>query len=273
MVILASLIGVGVAAIFIYKQMGNSVNVTKTAPNKTRGIVPSFAQGARLPATAGQAPDESEHHAAVATLADSSEWHFAEFSDKVRYIDVTYDEGRKTARLKVNTVLSSKPEVAYSAIPDSDVNNEPGNGLTDPGSRFITDPNTGRVIGVDGRVGAAMEVRRAQAVRWEQQNNRINIPAPEVRVASPVMQDGQPVFDSSRPVHAAIPPSTYLPTRKALPVEAGNRPNQIGFDADAAGSDDPAPTRRAVPIRQGANTLPQNQRFPTSDQRSDYGRN
>lgn len=258
MIVAASLIGLGGAAVFIYRQMGNGVAVSKPAPAKEH-VAADQDDDARPRLTPVQPDDSTARHSAAPTVAESTEWHFAEFSDQPRYIDVTYDGGKQHARLKVNTVLSSKPDVqavdapaalSSSVVSDSSPNDENDNGptLSDPGSHYIIDKNTGRVVGIDGTAGAAMEVRRAQPVA-PPASPTIRNPVPEVRVASPVMQYGRPLFEGDRPVQAAIPASNYVPTRRALPVNPGDADdNPPAFNAAAELADDGTPVQRATPV-------------------------
>ncbi len=268
MVIVASLIGVGGASVFIYRQMGNHLSLTKTPPAKETTLANGDTGNTVLPNLVPIQPT-SEAHSATPTVADSTEWHFAEFSDQPRYIDVTYDGGRQHARLKVNMVLSSKPELANSsalvtdeAAPDEsspiDTDTPPGVPLSE-GSRYIVDKDTGRIVGIDGTAGAALEVRRAQPVTSSlpATANTIRNPEPEVRVASPVLQLGRPLFDSDRPVQAAIPTQKFLPSRKAIPVT----PEEVAEDADSTSAtsavaesayadNSPAPRRAKATFRE-----------------------
>lgn len=263
LVVVASLIGLGGAALFIYKQMGNHVSFAKTDPTKQDALA-SDPDPKSVPV---QSDMPAERHAATPTVAESTEWHFAEFSDQPRYIDVTYDGGRQHARLKVNTVLSSKSEGAPSAFVSDDTTEDDasqsartfqparspqslsasessGTPPLGAGSRYILDPDTGRVVGIDSTAAAAMEVRRAQPV-----STTIRNPVPEVRVASPVMQFGRPIFDGDRPVQAAVPvDNRFLPTRKALPVNLGDAVEANDQTVSDASADGLRSSRRATPV-------------------------
>ena len=274
LVVLASLIGVGGASLFIYRQMSNNVAVAKPDNPKGRATAPNASPNGASEAKLLPGEDTDDHHATTPTVADSTEWHFAEFSDQPRYIDVTYDGGRQHARLKVNTVLSPRPEAA-SASSVGDVNNNDDNEtaslpstLSDPGAHYILD-NNGRVVGVDGTAGAAAEARRSQASAPTIRN-----PVPEVRVATPVLQYGRPLFDDGRPVQAAIPApsSQYLPTRRALPVDA-NAPGGTPFDADAELADDGQPVRRAAPVSPTPRAPRNDRTFQLPDNASVFERN
>ena len=274
LVVIASLIGVGGASLFIYRQMTKEVTVTKAA-QKTPGAAASANAGGQPGATAPPTLDANASHAVIPAVADSTEWHFAEFSDQPRYIDVTYDGGKQHARLKVNTVLSPELDAPSSSVGNAD-NADDGDSsfpLSDPGSHYILDKNTGRVVGIDGSAGAAMEVRRAQAAPPTNATPTIRNPVPEVRVATPVLQYGRPLFDGDRPVQAAVPASNYLPTRRALPVGPDDPTGSTSsFNASTELTDDGQPVRRAAPVYRPQN-IPQNDRsFQLPDNTSVFPR-
>ena len=273
LVVLASLIGVGGASLFIYRQMSNNVAVAKSDNLRGRATtlnadITRESQAKLLP---GEAVDAQ--HATTPTVADSTEWHFAEFSDKPRYIDVTYDGGRQHARLKVNTVLSpeldatSTSSVGDVGSDDSETTSVPST-LSDPGAHYILD-NNGRVVGVDGSAGAAAEARRSQTSAPTIQN-----PVPEVRVATPVLQYGRPLFDDGHPVQAAIPASPqYLPTRRALPVDGATSQTGAPFNADAELADDGQPVRPASPVTPTPRNPQSDRTFQLPDSTSVFERN
>ncbi len=275
MVLAASLIGVGGAAIFIYRQMGNSASVSKTLPGKGKTAVFDTDAATRLEPTPAPSAEMADRHPATPTVAESTEWHFAEFSDKPRYIDVTYDGGRQHARLKVNTVLSSKPDVATQSSLVSDTTDDSTDlttPLNDPDSHYIVDKETGRVIGIDGSAGAAKEVRRAQPVTATFPAATIRNPVPEVRVASPVLDYGRPVFDDERPVQAAIPASQFLPTRKALPVEPGDLSEPPAPNSTDGVVDGSLPVRRTRPVSGDLSSRQYEQIFESPVNTSVFGR-
>ena len=238
---IASLIGVGGASLFIYRQMSKDVTVVKNNAAKAQpASADENSSGQPKPTTS----EPGAHHAVVPTVADSGEWHFAEFSDQPRYIDVTYDGGKQHARLKVNTVLS--PELNATSSVTNDENPEDGDNtiqLSDPGSHYILNKD-GRVVGVDGTAGAATEVRRAQSVQAPAAPT-IRNPVPEVRVATPVLQYGRPLFEGDQPVQSAGLNSTYVPTRRATSTNPGD---SSSFNAAAEVADDGTPVQRAMPV-------------------------
>ena len=243
LVVIASLIGVGGASLFIYRQMSKEVTVVKNSDGKNPSVSSGVDSSSQPKVAQSSSLDPGAHHSEIPTVADSSEWHFAEFSDQPRYIDVTYDGGRQHARLKVNTVLS--PELNTASSVTNDENPDDGDNtiqLSDPGSHYILNKD-GRVVGVDGTVGAAQEVRRAQAVQVP--SSTIRNPVPEVRVASPVLQYGRPLFEGDQPAQSTGLHSTYVPARRALPINPGSNPS---FNAAAEVADDGTPVQRALPI-------------------------
>ena len=109
----------------------------------------------------------------------------------------------------------------------------------DPGSHLIKDPQTGRVVGIDGSVSASQE----QQV-FQQQQRLLEVKRQEQLAA--LRQQGvapQPAYDP------------YLPARRAVPVQPADQvignPGQYGA-APAAGTPLPTPgypaVRRAIPV-------------------------
>ena len=274
LVVIASLIGVGGASLFIYRQMSKEVTVTKGNAGKGQSFSPDA--DASHPKLAVVPPMEpGVQHAVIPTVADSGEWHFAEFSDQPRYIDVTYDGGRQHARLKVNTVLSPELASASSSVTNDENPDEGDNTiqLSDPGSHYILNKD-GRVVGVDGSAGAALEVRRAQAIPSQASAPTIRNPVPEVRVASPVLQYGRPLFESDQPVQATIPNSPYLPVRRALPVNPGAAANGGStFNASSEVADDGQPVQRAQPVSRDPRAPHDDRTFQLPDNTSVFQRN
>lgn len=266
LIVIASLIGVGGASLFIYRQMTKEVTVTKASQK-----APDTGTSKQTKSSVSQSMETNAQHAVIPTVADSTEWHFAEFSNQPRYIDVTYDGGKQHARLKVNTVLSPELDAPSSSVGNSD-NADDGDStfpLSDPGSHYILDKNTGRVVGVDGSAGAASEVRRSQAVPPASIAPTIRNPVPEVRVASPVLQYGRPLFNGDRPMQAAVPASNYLPTRRALPVDPNDSTaDGSSFDASSELADDGQPVKRATPVYRSQNASQNDHPFQLPDSTS-----
>lgn len=236
LVVVASVIGVGGAAMFIYHQMGNSVSVAKASPRESVDRTYPKLQ-------------------AVSSGKAAADWEIAELSDKPRFTYVSYDGGRRRARLRVTTVLDSRR--ADNSMPPpltpgesdvmptvSDEGQRPP--LAEPASKYIISEHTGRVIGIDGTAGAAMEARQY---------------VPEVRVAAPVLENGRAVFRSgNNRVLSETPVQTqFMPVRRALPVEPSDRePDDVGgvvsspstsfsVERELADEDD-VPVQRALPV-------------------------
>ena len=105
--------------------------------------------------------------------------------------------------------------------------------LMDPGSRYIVDENTGRVIGIDGTAGATEEARQQAPVA----------PRPErtVRAALPV--------DSLSSDLPPPKPELYPAVRRAMPVVDEATPEQPqGFNASVEVADDNTPVLRAQAV-------------------------
>ena len=270
LVVIASLIGVGGASLFIYRQMTKEVTVTKAA-QKTPGTAASASKGEQS-GTSPHPVEAGANHAVIPDVADSTEWHFAEFSGQPRYIDVTYDGGKQHARLKVNTVLSPELDPPSSSVGNADTSDDGDSSfpLSDPGSRYIIDKNTGKVVGVDGSAGAALDDRRARAAAPVNPAPTIRNPVPEVRVASPVLQYGRPLFEGDRPVQAVVPGSNYVPTRRALPVDPDA--SDSSFNASSELTDDGQPVQRAVPVYRSQNPPRNDRTFQLPDNTSVFPR-
>ena len=98
--------------------------------------------------------------------------------------------------------------------------------MNDPESHYIVDARTGQVIGIDGSAGARREEEQARLESLDVPPHAVAVqtPPPEVRVASPVIEDGRPVYHGEAVSTVNTAGSQYLPVRKALPVT----PNTTG---------------------------------------------
>ena len=150
----------------------------------------------------------------------------------------------------------------------------------DPGSHFIVDPQTGRVVGIDGSASAAQEeqqlqLQRLQQVQREQELKQqqdlarqqrveraqaVNDPNARVLPAIPVQP---PTAGVARP--AAVPAAPGAPVRRALPVDPGVQQrvfdpatNRFVNPAPAVGSGQPLPpgTNPAARTHRRIYTLP-----------------
>ena len=122
--------------------------------------------------------------------------------------------------------------------------------LNDPESRYIVDPQSGRVIGIDGSAGAARE--QAEEITNAPEAIAVQTPPPEVRTASPVIEDGRPVYHLAEPRTVSAPGSQYVPIRKAIAVtddetEAVAAPRTFNVGEYLAANDD-RPVLRAQPV-------------------------
>ncbi len=94
----------------------------------------------------------------------------------------------------------------------------------DPGSRYITNPRTGQIVGIDGSASAAREEEELRVQRAQEQQRGLAADDPNARVlpAIPVQPSnaviGQPGVTAVAP--GAMPaPTGAVPVRRALPVD------------------------------------------------------
>ena len=107
---------------------------------------------------------------------------------------------------------------------------------TDPGSRVITDPRTGQVVGIDGTAGAAEEARQQRLQQiLEQQRADSGVAAPRAVPVGP-------------PPTAAVPTTTAggIPVRRAAPVTAPG----TALPGTTGGVYSPRPTATPQPLPQ-----------------------
>ena len=245
LVVLASLIGVGGAALWIYNQPEKSANATKRFSPAQKADV-SAGQERCFPKLSRLQTDDDTPAQLIPAHYVPAESEIATFSGAPRYTYVSYNGGRQQAHLRVNMVVSETAPIPLPASTSCESksvlasDNLPP--LSDSGSRYITDAR-GRVIGVDGTVNE-QRIAVAQAV----QPVRIE---PEVRVASPVItRKAMPVDDES----VTVPATTTFDVRSELARE------------------DEHPVLRAMPVsRSTGNIRPA--MFGASDHFHSFGNN
>ena len=251
-VALASLVGVGGAALWIY---GRPVDASATASHaKPRLKADVVATEARVfPQLSPVQADNDVPSQLTPARYVPSDAEIATLSDTPRYTYVSYNGGRQQAHLRVTTVLSTSVPAPLAAPTTEDItpveaNNRPP--LNDSGSRYITDAN-GRVIGVDGTAGATAEANAqsvpvARALPVQPANF-----APEVRVAYPVV------------------------TRKALPVDTDapvvSAPGTFDVQAELA-REDSRPVLHAIPVTRSSRSA-RPAMFGASDDLRSFGSN
>ena len=246
LVALASLIGVGGAALWIYGRPGNTLSVAKQSslPSKVDATADDTRDFPRL------SPVRSDVTPAQLTAARymPTDTEIATLSDTPRYTNISYNGGRQQAYLLVNTVLSSSPAASIDdeSAPVQDADRPP---LTDTASHYITD-DQGRVVGIDGSAGAVADAREQHPNVARALPVQSRSVAHEVRVASPVA------------------------VRKAMPVDDdATAPSPTGFNVqDELARDDDRPVLRAEPVARAARSARPSM-FGASDDLNGLGRN
>ncbi len=226
-VLLASLVGVGGAALWIY---GRPVAAPTTTQHSSPHLKVDVAAGEAcvFPKLSPIQSDDDTPAQLTPARYVPSDSEIATLSDTPRYINVSYNGGREQAHLSVRTVLNAlvpEPLVAPLVDGTAAIQTTDHPLLTNPSSRYITDAH-GRIIGIDGTAGAVAEARAELANTARTMSTQPADYAPEIRVAYPVV------------------------TRKALSVD-GNTPvaSPASFDAQAElASDDARPVLRAIPV-------------------------
>ena len=192
-------VGFGGTALFVYHQFGEARRPAQPARSTAADHRPA-AQPVR------GATDEGSQPRRVAALP----------SDQSQYTYADNNDGQPTAPAKRTRATAGVPAPLEASTEVSGVSSP----LNDPESHYIVDSQTGRVVGIDGSAGAR---REEEQDRLQQQSAppravAVRTPPPEVRVASPVLADGQPVYHGIAAPAANPAGSQYLPVRKALPV-------------------------------------------------------
>ena len=275
MVVLAGLIGVGGAALWIYGRTDMFSPAAKHATPRLNSEV-AKADTRALPMLTPVQSDEDAPAQLIPAHYVPTDSEIATISDQPRYTYVSYNGGRQQAHLRVNTVLSASVPAPLASAPVADVataQTEDRPPLSDSASRYITDAH-GRVIGIDGSAGAAAEADAQQQVPVARGLPVQAVAAPEVRVAAPVTEYGQPVYAGGRA--GASSGTNYLPIRKALPVDETDTANatapESGFDARAElAREDDRPALRAQPVTRPARSV-RSLMFGVSDNFQSLGR-
>ncbi len=246
LVVLASLIGVGGAALWIYSRPQTVASTAKHGASRLKSDVAANEERGFPKLTPVQVDDETPAHLIPARYVPTDS-EIATFSGAPRYTYVSYNGGRQQAHLRVNTVVTETapaPLAATSAMDMSSVQTVDRPPLSDSSSRYITN-SQGRVIGIDGTAGVQpVPVARALPVQVAGME-------PEVRIASPVI------------------------ARKALPVndEAATDPASSPFDVRAELTrEDDLPVLRAQPVTRSAGNIRPNM-FGAQDDMHSLGRN
>ena len=135
----------------------------------------------RAPARATQSAADGESAAPRRVVALTS--------DGPQYTYADNNGGQPSTPARRQRTTPAVPAALDASSQSADGNDSP-NRLNDPEGRFMVDPRA-----IAGQT-----------------------PPPEIRVAAPVLEDGQPVYHEATISHASVGVSQYLPVRKALPV-------------------------------------------------------
>lgn len=224
MILIACLVGVGGAALWIYSRPETVSSAAKASSSHSKANVAASESRTFPLLTPVQRDDDTPAQLTPARYVPTSS-EIATLSDTPRYTYVSYNAGRQQAHLRVNTVLSTDAPAPLAA----QTTDRPP--LNDSASRYITDSH-GRVVGVDGTAGAAAEAREQQVTVARALPVQPKTFVPEVRIAAPVI------------------------TRKALPVDGDTAPSATSaFDVRAELSrDDDRPVLPAQPVATNAHS-------------------
>ena len=173
-------IGFGGTALFVYHQFGDS---RQSSAQSAHGTVADHRPAVRP--TQSAAEEGSPSARLVAALP----------SDQPQYTYADNNGGQPTVPAKRSRLPAAVPAPLDPSTQGVDATDEPGR-LNDPESHYIVDSRTGRVVGIDGSEGARREEEREglQQAELPPQAIAVQTPPPEVRVAAPVLADGQPVI-------------------------------------------------------------------------------
>ncbi len=184
--------------------------------------------------------DDAQPRRVAATAADASSYTFADNNG-----------GQPTLPAKRQKPTASSVPAALATPVQTNEEPAAANSLNDPESHYIVDSRTGRVIGIDGTVGARHEAEEEQRLlNAAPRAVAVQTPPPEVRVASAVLDAGQPVYQDAPPASASQLGSQPVPVRRALPANSDvTETNPRGFNVAAYLADDHnRPSLRAQPV-------------------------
>ncbi len=190
---MAGLAGVGIAAFVAFHESGDSRDLSRSAQGAARAeevVTPRLISVARLDRWQGQSiamnvdASLAANRFVAAGPSDQPQYSYADYQpadSTAPAVSAPHNVARTSA---VTTMVPPPLAPASESAEAAPVIDYHVARLTDPGSRFIVDENTGRIVGVDGTAGAMEEARQQQqqlatAARRER----------EVRAALPVDAD------------------------------------------------------------------------------------
>ena len=204
LLVIAVTVGFGGTALFVYHQFGD----TRHPAAPARGAIADH----RPPVQAAQAADQSSSIHRVANVP----------TEPSAYTYADNRGGQPTVPAGRAHPTEAVPAPLDPVMPNGDQSIQ----LSDPESHYIVDARTGRVVGIDGSAGAQREAEQEQIQEAAPPPRAVAVqtPPPEVRVASPVLADGHPIYHGEAVAPANPASSQYLPVRKALPVGSAEVP-------------------------------------------------
>lgn len=231
LLVLAVAAGFGGTAVLVYHQLGSNRPVADRVRIERKDTArPS------LPAVV-KTEDQVQPRRVAATAADLPAYTYADNNG-----------GQPSAPVKRQKPSANVP-AALETPTQTDAARSLANSLNDPESHYIVDSRTGRVIGIDGTEGARREaVEEQQRLEAAPRAVAVQTPPPEVRVAAPVMEYGQPIYHDAQSASVETSGSQYVPVRRAMPVSASDTESR-GFNvAEYLASDRNRPAFRAQPV-------------------------
>ena len=229
--------GFGGTALIVYHQLGGSRPADLRTANLTRVEHKELARPV-LP-VAESTKDLPQTRRVAATSTDVPTYTYADNS--AGQPSLPPKRQKTVANIPAALETSAEPQVGPSA-PDN---------LNDPESHYIVDARTGRVVGIDGTAGAQREAGEQRRLDAAPRAVAVQTPPLEVRVASAVMEEGQPVYHGAQPITTNVPGSQYVPVRRAKPVTADSAALADARDFNVAAylADDRShPVSRAQPV-------------------------
>ncbi len=155
LLVAAAMVGVGVAGFIAYHQVSGNPTLAHATPPRAvtpveETIVPKTVSLSSIETWEGQAimMDVSASLAANRFIAAAGSSDRPQFAYADNPLDARSGTGDVPPSLE-----PSAPERMPAAVPSKPT-------LSDPGSRYIINPNTGLIIGIDGTAGAQVEARQ-----------------------------------------------------------------------------------------------------------------
>ncbi len=214
LLVLAVAAGFGGTALIVYHQLGGSRSAESRIAERAR---PERKEAARpVTPVVGNDNASSQTRPVVAMPSDVPAYTYADNNN-----------GQPSLPDKRHKPVDSVPAALDTPTTEPTATDN----LNDPESHYIVDSRTGRVVGIDGTAGARREAAEEQR-RLDAAPRAVAVqtPEPEVRVASAVTEEGQPVYHDATSTNANVSlGSQSVPVRRAMPVtaDATTEPNRF----------------------------------------------